>query len=96
MCVPTQVFIQGEIRNDNTGKTCEARILVDQGKLTNQGAVISEEFFRWIGLTYQSMRWGKVGTVAEGSRMERLGITNPFSIKLKGIYKRFLMQALVI
>ena len=58
--------------------------------------MISEEFFRQMGLTYHSMRRGKVGTAVEGSRMERLGITNPFSMKLKGINKRFLMQALVI
>ena len=66
------------------------------GNVTKKGMGISRDFQKRLGVPFEQICQGKVGTAGHGKPMRVMGTTEMFELHLKGISKKFLVSATVI
>ena len=69
--------------------------MVDNGNITQYSCAISPQFMKQMGLKYAQINRGSIPTAGKGSGMRKLGISEKFKIKLKGIKKTYEVDAIV-
>ena len=88
-------YAMGSVR-DAQGKLLHIRVLVDSGNLIKTGVAISEKFHKQLGVGYSQQNTGKVGTAGKGSTMLKLGKSNDFRLRIKGISKVFIIHGATV
>ena len=91
-----KAYVYGKLRNNEDGTDISIKIMVDQGNLLENGVAMSEECFNKLKLKYSKLQKSRVGTAAQSSPMTKLGISQTFSLRLKGITKVFRTKATII
>ena len=81
---------------NGAGKITKAKILVDSGNLTKTGVAISEGFRQKMGLKLASVGGRKVSTAGTGLGMTRIGISQPFEMRIPGIHTIFNVQSAIV
>ena len=89
------VYIFGQVKNDK-GEVTRAKILLDSGNLTKVGVVISEDFRRRVGLKLAKVGGRSVGTAGAGLGMTRIGLSQPFDLRIMGIQKVFHVRKAIV
>ena len=90
------VYALALARSPDSGKEVTLKAMIDPGNITKKGLVISRDFQKRLGIGFDEICRGKVGTAGRGKPMKALGMTEPFSLAIKGIARVFLVRALVI
>ena len=90
------VYALGLARAPETGREAALKVMIDPGNVTKKGIVISRDFQKRLGVGFQSLNQGRVGTAGRGKPMKALGMTEPFTLAIKGIERLFLVNATVI
>ena len=90
-----KVYVYGQVRN-KMGKVTKAKILVDSGNLTKTGVAISENFQQKMGLKLAFIGGRKVSTAGAGLGMTRIGLSQPFEMRIPGIQRIFHVQNAIV
>ena len=69
--------------------------MIDNGNISKNGIVMSEKFMQKLQLKYVKLQRGIIPTAGEHQGMTRLGVTEAFTLKLKGISNVYNVRALV-
>ena len=87
--------MHGQVRNDQ-GKITRAKILLDSGNLTRAGIAISEAFRQKMQLKLASLGGRKVSTAGTGLGMTRMGVSQPFQMRIPGIQGIFRVPKAIV
>ena len=90
------VYALAVARNPEGGKELGLKAMIDPGNVTKKGMVISRDFQKRLGVPFEQICQGKIGTAGHGKPMRAMGTTEMFELHLKGISKKFLVSATVI
>ena len=90
-----KAYAEGQVINNTRGIIKTTRIMVDNGNITQYSCAISPQFMKQMGLKYAQINRGSIPTAGKGSGMRKLGISEKFKIKLKGIKKTYEVDAIV-
>ena len=87
-------YVIGTITNESRGLNIQTRMILDQGNHVNPSIVVSEEFFRQLGLEYAERTRLRLRTASEGSYYQP-SVGQKLLPRMKGITSQFMCQMAV-